>query len=259
MISKPKSFTNRLTRMQRVIRPSRFLKPRRSVLQTFYLLPHLFCLYILSINTAYASCNSEIHNAAKIAERIQREWPLRPILDSKTQYVQKIVNYLVLAIEVRMDSSHFDWPLNSWTISLVRDLSVNAYSIGDGKIYLTDGAFNFVDNEAELAAIIAHEIAHQLIGHFCEQDTHYKSHQIGSFVQVLDNDKEIEADALAVEILQNTYYPAHAMLAVVEKLPSLLDGSQQKQLRLDALKIQLQDVKAEPFSSSPEFLNIKQQ
>ena len=76
-----------------------------------------------------------------------------------SQYVQKL--------GVRL--AHFSvYGRNSpWQFSVVRNLAPNAFSIGGGYVFITDGAVNFVQNESELAAILAHELGHELAGHFC--------------------------------------------------------------------------------------------
>ena len=216
-------------------------------------------LHVCLGSFAVAACESEIINADKVAQRIAKEWPLRPAQDTKTRYVQRTAVSLVHTIKVGMHTRYFDWPAQSWRFLLVRDLSVNAYSIGNGRVYLTDGTFDFVKNEAELVAIIAHELAHQLLGHFCRYDEEHIEYRVGSLVQVRDNNKEMEADALAVEILQLTNFPARAMLDIVKRLPVTLQSSLHKRLRIKALENQLRSIKTTPFSSSPEFLQIKQE
>lgn len=208
---------------------------------------------------AEAACDNEVNNANQVAQRIAREWPLRFYLDNKTQYVQKMADSLVHAVKSRIHGRYFDWPSHAWRFMLVRDLSVNAYSIGNGRVYLTDGTFDFVKNEAELAAIIAHELAHQLLGHFCSLDSDPSENRIGSFVQVIDNNKEMEADALAIEILHKANFPPRAMYDIVKRLPASSQDSVYKQTRLNALKHQLKGIKNIPFLSSPQFLRIKKQ
>jgi hypothetical protein len=46
-----------------------------------------------------------------------------------------------------------------------RDLPPNAYSIGDGTIAFNAGLFVFLDNEAEMAFVICHELAHYYLNH----------------------------------------------------------------------------------------------
>lgn len=207
---------------------------------------------------AVAACGNEINNAQKIAARIENEWALRPNQDNQTRYIQKIADQLVPAIKLNMGSRNFNWPLkNKWRFLLIRDLSVNAYSVGNGQVYITDGTYGFADSEAELAAIIAHEMAHELIGHFCDHDERLATHSVGSFGQVMDNARELEADALAVEILQYADYSPYAMLAVLKKLPVPKTGISQKNLRIKALQRQLGNNQIIPFSASPEFIRIK--
>ncbi|PIQ86424.1 MAG: hypothetical protein COV74_05020 [Candidatus Omnitrophica bacterium CG11_big_fil_rev_8_21_14_0_20_45_26] len=47
---------------------------------------------------------------------------------------------------------------------IVDDSRVDAFSAGGGYIYVTKGMLEFVDSEAELAAVLAHEIAHVAAG-----------------------------------------------------------------------------------------------
>ncbi len=216
----------------------------------------IFCIF--HIPAVNAACNSEINNAKQVSWHMAMEWPLRPFLDNKTEYIQKLSKYLISISKQKLRSNKFDWPSESWRFLIVRDLSVNAYSIGNGKVYITDGTFNFVKTEAELAAILAHEIAHQLIGHFCHQNVGQQTQFVGSFVQVLDNDKEIAADALAIKILQKTHFPAQAILDVVKRLSSLKMANETKSIRIRKLERQIRKIKNQPFSSSPEFVKIKQ-
>jgi hypothetical protein len=46
-----------------------------------------------------------------------------------------------------------------------RDMPPNAYSIGDGTIAFNAGLFVFLDNEAEMAFVICHELAHYYLDH----------------------------------------------------------------------------------------------
>lgn len=50
----------------------------------------------------------------------------------------------------------------------MRDRSANAFAIGGGRIYVNEGVVTLCETESELAAILAHEMAHQLAGHFVD-------------------------------------------------------------------------------------------
>lgn len=59
-----------------------------------------------------------------------------------------------------------------YAFRIINDPSVNAYSAAGGMIYITTGLLDFIESADELAAVIAHEIAHVV-----------KSHQIDSFYE----------------------------------------------------------------------------
>ena len=51
------------------------------------------------------------------------------------------------------------------TLSIVDDTQINAYATGEGKIVITTGMLDHVENESELASVIGHELAHFTLGH----------------------------------------------------------------------------------------------
>jgi hypothetical protein len=217
----------------------------------------LLCGYC---GTAAAVCSGEVKNALDSAVKIEQEWPLRPVHDNATLYLQSLGEQLLPDPSDMSRMAGYDLPSGQWHFSLVRDLSVNAFSIGDGRVYITDGSIAFVDSEAELAAILAHEIAHQYAGHFCADSESRVSgvRQIGSLVQVMDNAKEMEADAMALNILRYAGFPADAMLEVVKRLP-LSGNIRQQTQRIETLTQRLQptDNEAADFPNSSEFNAIK--
>ena len=123
-----------------------------------------------------------------------------------------------------------------WRFSVVRNLAPNAFSIGGGYVFITDGAVNFVQNESEMAAILAHEIGHELAGHFCgasdpsnsgglfdifsTPETQQHKVGVGSMTLSIDPVKEQQADQIALSILQAGGYDPQAMLDVARRMPS---------------------------------------
>ena len=185
---------------------------------------------------------------------------MRPSHDVVNRYLQRLGERLIPSGSAWLKwVTSQDWPASGWRILSVRDMSVNAFSIGDGRIYLTDGSFNFVNNEAELAAILAHEIGHQLAGHFCagRDQAFNERRQVGSLVQVIDINREIEADTIALGLLHSAGFPPRAMLEIVTRLPMTGDIRQHR-LRLRKLTENLPPVENPLiYSSSQEFLQIK--
>ena len=53
----------------------------------------------------------------------------------------------------------------SWNFRVLRDPQPNAFALPNGSIYLTTGLMSLLDNESQLAAIIAHELTHVMRRH----------------------------------------------------------------------------------------------
>ena len=53
----------------------------------------------------------------------------------------------------------------SWRFRVLRDPQPNAFALPNGSIYITTGLIFLVDNESQLAAIIAHELTHVMRRH----------------------------------------------------------------------------------------------
>jgi predicted Zn-dependent protease len=53
----------------------------------------------------------------------------------------------------------------SWKFRAVRDPQPNAFALPNGSIYVTTGLMTLVDNESQLAAILAHELTHVMRRH----------------------------------------------------------------------------------------------
>ena len=173
-----------------------------------------------------AVCSGETEKALSVRDKIERELPLRSD-DVVTSYVR--------AFGVHLSEQAGIAGKANWRFAVVRDRSVNAFSIGDGRIYLTEGAILAAHNQDELAGVIAHEMGHQLAGHFCPQVQDRggppaghrpgAATQLGSLRQGMDPAKEREADDYAVEILLEAGYdPAVRSRAISRSRGAPVDG-----------------------------------
>lgn len=70
-------------------------------------------------------------------------------------------------------------PQLPWTFRVVDDPVVNAFAIPGGFIYVTRGLLGHLTSEAELAAVIGHEIGHVTARHSVEQMSRQQLAQIG--------------------------------------------------------------------------------
>ncbi|MCK7523853.1 MAG: M48 family metalloprotease [Ignavibacteriales bacterium] len=66
-----------------------------------------------------------------------------------------------------------------WTFRVVDDAAVNAFAIPGGFIYVTRGIMTHLNSEAELAAILGHEIGHVTARHSVSQMSKQQLAQVG--------------------------------------------------------------------------------
>ena len=120
-----------------------------------------------------------------------------------------------------------------WTFRVLDDDSPQAYAGFNATIYITRGALAILRDEAELAAVLAHEMGHTLAGHHRE-DLAAMFRDTGDFAQWRDlryaRDDEIQADELAVVYLARAGYDTHA----VERMLRALGGVSLAQAEDDA-------------------------
>lgn len=155
--------------------------------------------------------------------------------DEKLQtYVNRIGQNLV-------QNSHRSQLKYSFTVLDTPD--VNAFALPGGYIYITRGIMAYINSEAELAAVLGHELGHVTARHGVQQYSKALATSIGMtlatiFVPELQNDvsqqlmnvlgnamlsgygreHELEADRLGAEYLARTSYDPDAMIDVISIL-----------------------------------------
>ncbi|OGA42562.1 MAG: hypothetical protein A3G24_25135 [Betaproteobacteria bacterium RIFCSPLOWO2_12_FULL_62_13] len=109
---------------------------------------------------------------------------------------------------------------------------VNAFALPGGQIFFTTGMLNFLQSEAELAAILGHEISHVDLGHCIERfqlELAFKKVGAGGIGQLaeiarslvaLEYNKyqELEADAHGIRLSVDAGYDPGAGAAVFERM-----------------------------------------
>lgn len=152
--------------------------------------------------------DAEARRARITANRIEASWPLvgsGPV----TTYVRELGARL---------AEHAGASPYPWRFVVVRNRAANAFAIGGGRVYVNDGVVLGCENEAEVAAILAHEMGHQQAGHFgspaAGRDEGNARVELGAVTQELDPAKEREADRLALQILAGAGYDPHAALTL---------------------------------------------
>jgi len=125
-------------------------------------------------------------------------------------------------------------PKLNWTFRVLDDPQVNAFAVPGGYIYITRGILAHLDNEAQLAAVIGHEIAHVTARHSASQMSKQQLAQLGlvvgsvaseTFAQYAElagqgvgalflkysRDDETEADALGLRYMRRSNHDIREM------------------------------------------------
>ncbi len=81
--------------------------------------------------------------------------------------------------------SHSDKVPFEFKFSIIRSSAINAFATPGGYVYINQGLINLVENEAQLAGVLAHEIAHVNGRHIAEIVDRSKVINIASLAAIL--------------------------------------------------------------------------
>ena len=93
-----------------------------------------------------------------------------------------------------------------WQVYVVKDRQPNAFSVGAGIIFITEGLLRRLVSEAELAAVLSHEMAHQLLGHTREAISAQSGVTRDEPALAYSLEREIQADSLSLKLLKVARY-----------------------------------------------------
>lgn len=130
------------------------------------------------------------------------------------------------------ESREADLPVGGWQVTVLDSDHANAFSIGSGVIYLTRGLFNKLNSEAELAAVVGHEMAHYYLGHVetqleLQQAEHRRRRRVGvsknsdlltphdSPAFSFSLEQELEADSASLRVMYASRYRLSAALSAL--------------------------------------------
>lgn len=125
-----------------------------------------------------------------------------------------------------------DRPEQSYRITILNAPAINAFALPDGYLYVTRGLLALADDSSEVAAVLAHEMAHVTASHAIERQNKAQNALIVSQVvtDVLNNDEggqlalassrqslaafsrqqELEADAIGIKTIGKAGYDPFA-------------------------------------------------
>lgn len=131
-------------------------------------------------------------------------------------------------------------PELQYTFTVLDSEEINAFTTGGGYVYITRGIMNYLNNEAELTAVLGHEIGHINARHPVRQQSKSTLAGIGAaaigiftgsgdlaglanyagaaLISGYGRDQELEADRLGAEYLVKEGYAPEHMIDVVRLL-----------------------------------------
>ncbi len=156
-------------------------------------------------------------------------------LNGLGEYVQRIGEQV---------AQHAETDEYQWRFTVLDNESINAFALPGGYIYITRALIAHLNSEAQLAAVLGHEIGHVDGGHHRRKQTAARvvgkvSESIGAakssgdfsgfnlgalfgagLVQGYGRDMELEADERGAQMIRELGYDPEAMLQVIEVLKS---------------------------------------
>jgi predicted Zn-dependent protease len=137
---------------------------------TTRLLAVAFCLSVAACATNPVTGNREISLMSEAEEIAYGQQADSEIRREMGVYDDPEVQRYVADIGQRLAQlSHR--PNLPWTFTVVDHQAINAFALPGGYIYITRGILPYLDNEAELAGVLGHEIAHVTARHAAQQLT----------------------------------------------------------------------------------------
>lgn len=100
---------------------------------------------------------------------------------TNTAMVQRVGQKLATAVQNYLTNNGYASELQNyaWEFNLVQDQHVNAFCMPGGKIVVYEGLLPITQNEASLAIVLGHEIAHAVANHSAEQMSKQIKQQYG--------------------------------------------------------------------------------
>ena len=114
-------------------------------------------------NPGKASMSRENQRALGLeaAAEVYKRMPVLPDNSAETQYVQQLGQKLVATIPPQ-----YSWPFE---FHVVAQKEINAFALPGGPMFINLGTITASENEAELAGVMAHEMAHVYMQHSAKQ------------------------------------------------------------------------------------------
>ena len=174
----------------------------------------------------------QIELGRKAAQQVYQQMPVLPDSSQTTRYVQ------ALGQKLTAQAPGYHWPYNFHVVNVA---DINAFALPGGTVFVNLGTVQAAGNEAQLAAVMAHELSHVVLQHsVCNLEKQQKvgllagigqlaagvllgDSTVGNLAQQgiglsaglsflkMSRGAEQEADIMGVGLLYDAGYDPHAM------------------------------------------------
>jgi predicted Zn-dependent protease len=147
-------------------------------------MPHLFCLVLLSALAA-AGCVKNPATGQRQLSLISQEQEIALGQQAKQEVAQSLGLYASNELQSYVSglgkklAAASERPSLPWSFQVIDDASVNAFALPGGPIFVTRGILTHLNSEAELAAVIGHEIGHVTARHAANMISKQQLAQLG--------------------------------------------------------------------------------
>lgn len=122
---------------------------------------------------------------------------------SETERIKRVGNRIAVSVEEFFSNNGQSTYLDGykWEFNLIEDKSVNAWCMPGGKVVVYSGILPLIKNDAQLATVMSHEIAHAVARHSSERMSEQLLAQgFGSALSVAISQKPQETQQLAMAV-----------------------------------------------------------
>ncbi len=197
------------------------------------------------------SPNTDIQVGKQNAQMMEKQLPL--CNDPK---VDAYLTQLGLRLVAKLPTRGVEYP---WEFHCVNDKAINAFALPGGYVFVNRGAIEVSDNEAQLAAVMAHELSHVALRHGTAQASKAQLVQgaaglfgglfggstggalltqgvrlgAGGLLLRYSRTDETQADVMGTQVLFDAGYDPRAMAQFFEKLEAETKGKNPPQFLSD--------------------------
>jgi beta-barrel assembly-enhancing protease len=212
------------------------------------------------------------------AAQVYQQVPVLPDSSPETQYIQALGKQLVAVIP-----KDRTWP---YQFHVVAQKEVNAFALPGGPMLVNVGTITTVDNEAELAGVMAHEMGHVYMQHSAKRQRQTEVVDVigalagvvggavaetgvelsaGTLLLKYSRKDESQADAFGAIVLWKTQYNPMALADFFRKLqastkngPQFLSDHPNPGNREQAIQNEVRNWPPENYKTdSPEFASVR--